>query len=173
MITFGVDPGSRRTGWGVVQAEGSRLRLLGCGLIEADEALPLPERLLIVAKGLREALSAHRPEAIYVESMFHQKNAKTAFVLAHARGVCLLVAGEHGCPIRELSPSEVKKAVTGSGRAEKEQVQEMVRVLLGMERRAQADTADALAVAIAGAAAHRWILATERAQGPKSRGGLS
>jgi crossover junction endodeoxyribonuclease RuvC len=169
VITFGIDPGSRRTGWGAIRAEGSRLLLLGCGLIEADEESPLPSRLGIVARGLREALLEQRPDAIYIESMFHHQNAKTAFVLAHARGVALLVAGEQGCPVRELSPAEVKKAVTGSGRAEKGQVQEMVKVLLGMERRAQADTADALAVAIAGAAAHRWLEATERAQ--KGRGG--
>jgi crossover junction endodeoxyribonuclease RuvC len=160
VIIFGIDPGSRRTGWGVVRAEGSRLIVEGCGVIEADEALPLAERLKLIAEPLRAALTQHRPEAVFVESMFHHKNVKTAFVLAHARGVALLSAAECGLSVTELSPSEVKKAVTGSGKAEKGQVQEMVKILLGLAARAQADTSDALAVAIAGCAARRFQLTT-------------
>ncbi len=156
MICFGIDPGSRRTGWGAVRVDGSRMTLAGCGVVAADLEGAMPERLRDIFDGLVAALAAHPPDLVFLESIFHHKSVRSALVLGQARGVAMLAAAGTGREIGELSPAEVKKAVTGSGRAEKGQVQEMVRVLLGQERRAPADAADALAIAIAGAARARW-----------------
>jgi crossover junction endodeoxyribonuclease RuvC len=156
VICFGIDPGSRRTGWGAVRMDGSRLSQVGCGVIAADLDGSMPDRLREIFDGLEAALAAHSPDVVFLESIFHHKSVRSALVLGQARGVALLAAGGAGRPVGEVSPAEVKKAVTGSGRAEKGQVQEMVRVLLGQERRAQADAADALAIAIAGATRARF-----------------
>ncbi|MEQ9497082.1 MAG: crossover junction endodeoxyribonuclease RuvC [Deltaproteobacteria bacterium] len=160
MIAFGIDPGSRRTGWGVVQAEGSRMIHLGSGVIRATESQALPLRLHTIHRELEEVLRDRRPDHVFVESVFHSKSAKSALVLGQARGVALLAAAQGGYPIVEITPAEVKKAVTGSGRAEKLQVQEMVKVLLGLKTRAPSDASDALALAIAGTAVLRWKIAT-------------
>lgn len=160
MICLGIDPGSRRTGWGVVRAEGSQLSCLGFGVIAAELDGPLAERLVTIFEGLTEALESHRPETVFLESIFHHKSAKSALVLGQARGVALLAAARALREVGEVSPAEVKKAVTGSGRAEKEQVQEMVRILLGLRARAPADASDALAIAIAGATRSRWSALT-------------
>jgi len=151
VIAFGIDPGSLRTGWGAVRVEGNRLVSLGFDVIQTSGELPLADRVGEIFAALRLALDAHRPDTIYVESIFHHKSAKSALVLGHARGVALLAARLNGAPVGEVSPAEVKKSVTGSGRAEKSQVQEMVRVLLGLGQNAPRDAADALAIAIAGA----------------------
>lgn len=150
MIAFGIDPGSHRTGWGVIRAEGGRMTFVAAGVIRAQEAAPLAERVASVFEGLRLALGTHRPDHVFLESVFHHKSVRSALVLGHARGVALLAAQLHSAVIDELSPAEVKKAVTGNGRAEKTQVQEMVRIILGLRERAQADASDALAVAIGG-----------------------
>lgn len=160
MIAFGIDPGSRRLGWGAVSAEGSRLIHLASGVIRADEKEPLPTRLHVIHRELETVLGEQRPEHVFVESVFHSKSAKSALVLGQARGVALLAAAQGGYPIVEITPAEVKKAVTGSGRAEKNQVQEMVKVLLGLKTRAPSDASDALALAIAGTAVLRWNAAT-------------
>lgn len=164
MIAFGIDPGSRRTGWGVVRAEGSRMEYLGSGVIRADEKTPLHSRLVEIYRGLEEMLAEHTPDTVFVESVFHSKSAKSALVLGQARGVAMLAAARPGYEVVEITPAEVKKAVTGSGRAEKSQVQEMVKVLLGLKTRAPSDASDALALAIAGSAVMRWKRATEAAR---------
>lgn len=151
MIAFGIDPGSHRTGWGVVLMEGNRLSWIDAGVIHAVSEAPLSDRIEQIYRELVGHLQTHTPDHVFLESMFHHKNAKSALVLGHARGVALLAARVTSRQIDELSPSEVKKAVTGNGRAEKMQVQEMVRILLGMPARAPADASDALAIAIAGA----------------------
>jgi crossover junction endodeoxyribonuclease RuvC len=152
---FGIDPGSHRTGWGAVELAGSTVLVHGFDVIRADGDAPLSTRLDTVHRGLERALDDVRPTQVFLESIFHHKSAKSALVLGHARGVALLAAARSGADVRELSPAEVKKSVTGNGRAEKEQVQEMVRIILGMATRAPADASDALALAIAGAYALR------------------
>lgn len=150
MRAFGIDPGSHRTGWGVITAEGGRMTPIAAGVIQAEESAPLAERVAVIFAGLQQQLGQHRPDHVFLESLFHHKSARSALVLGHARGVALLAARLADARIDELSPAEVKKAVTGNGRAEKAQVQEMVRIILGLRERAQVDASDALAVAIAG-----------------------
>jgi crossover junction endodeoxyribonuclease RuvC len=147
---FGIDPGSHRTGWGVLESNGNQFVAIAAGVIQMPEQAPLHERVEPIFVELSKLLEEHRPELVCVESVFHQRNARSALVLGHARGVALLAARRSGSPIQELTPAEVKKAVTGSGRAEKSQVQSMVKVLLGLAERLPYDASDALAVALAG-----------------------
>lgn len=156
MIAFGIDPGSVRTGWGVVESSGSRLVCHDFGVITAPDKDALPRRLETIYLGLQAALNENAPDEVFLESIFHHQSAKSALVLGHARGVALLAASQAGRPIGEIAPAEVKKAVTGSGRADKHQVQEMIRIQLGLPKRAPADASDALAVAIAGATRSRF-----------------
>jgi crossover junction endodeoxyribonuclease RuvC len=146
---FGIDPGSDRTGYGCLDTDGSRHHLVVCGSIAAPAGTPFPDRLLTIHAGLAKLLAAHRPDCVAIENIFHARNVRSALKLGHARGVALLAASEAGVPIVEYAPTEVKRAVVGFGRAEKHQVGEMVRLLLGLERApAPHDVADALAVAI-------------------------
>jgi crossover junction endodeoxyribonuclease RuvC len=146
---FGIDPGSGRTGYGCVATDGSRLRLVACGAIVTSRREGLPAQLLKIHQQLVDLLAAHRPAAVAVESVFHAVNARSALTLGHARGVALLAAAQGGYPVAEYTPAVVKRAVVGYGRAEKQQVQEMVRLLLGLnEVPTPHDAADALAVAI-------------------------
>ncbi len=156
MIAFGIDPGSYRTGWGVVVANGSRLSCRGFGVISAPQGVALQDRLATIFEGLSECLRLKQPDVVFLESIFHHRSAKSALVLGHARGVALLAAGQGAHALGELTPAEIKKSVTGSGRADKQQVQEMVRILLGLETKAPPDAADALALAIAGAMHAKW-----------------
>jgi crossover junction endodeoxyribonuclease RuvC len=146
---FGIDPGSVRTGYGCVDSDGSRHRLVLCGAIASPARLPFPERLLAIHAGLRRLLEDCRPDAVAVESLFHAVNARSALQLGHARGVALLAACQSGVPVAEYAPAAVKRAVVGYGRAEKGQVQRMIALLLGLEAAPQPyDASDALAVAI-------------------------
>ena len=149
MRVLGIDCGTERTGYGIIDSDGRDHRLVTSGVIRAASKLPLEERLLTIARGLRDAIRAHRPEAAAVEQVFHAANPKTALKLAHVRGAALLVAAEAGLEVGEYSPLEVKTSVVGYGRAEKSQVQMMVSSLVGMRDSVAAeDAADALAVAI-------------------------
>ncbi len=125
--------------------------MVDCGVIAVGDREPLVVRLEAIFSALQEHLSAFAPDAVFLESIFHHKSSRSALVLGHARGVAMLVAGIQKLPIDEITPAEVKKAVTGSGRAEKTQVQAMVQALLGLPQPAQEDASDALAVAMAGA----------------------
>jgi crossover junction endodeoxyribonuclease RuvC len=165
VITFGIDPGSQRTGFGVIRVEGSFYECLDAKVIRVEEGAPLHDRLRMIFERLSAALEEHRPDRVYVESIFHQRNAKSAIVLGEARGVALLAASLRSVPIGELSPAEVKKAVTGRGAAEKAQVQEMVRILLRLEKKVAQDASDALAIAIAGATRAKFDEVMERAVG--------
>ena len=167
MRAFGIDPGSRRTGWGVIDSEGSRVIFVQAGVIQLDEAEDLSVRLADLHRRLSAVLDQHRPDAVFLESAFHHKNARSALVLGHARGVALLSAAQATAALGEVAPAEVKKAVTGSGRADKTQVQAMIRAILGLSAVPAEDAADALAVAIAGAARRRWDAAV--APGTPSR----
>jgi crossover junction endodeoxyribonuclease RuvC len=146
---FGIDPGSQRTGYGCVESDGSRHRLVVCGAIVTSPRLGFPAQLLRIHQQLSALLAEHRPDCVAVESVFHAANVRSALVLGHARGVALLAAVEAGFTCAEYSPAEVKRAVVGYGRAEKQQVQEMVKLLLGLDEvPTPHDAADALAVAI-------------------------
>ncbi|GIX17980.1 MAG: crossover junction endodeoxyribonuclease RuvC [Rhodothalassiaceae bacterium] len=158
MRILGLDPGLGATGWGLVAAEGTRLVHLGHGTIRSDAAAPLPERLAMLAAGLRRVIADAAPDCAAVEETFVNRNPASTLKLGQARGVVLLVPAEAGLEIAEYAPNAVKKAVVGVGHAGKEQVRMMVRVLLGGIAVDGADAADALAVAIchahhAGAAA--------------------
>ena len=149
MRILGIDCGTERTGWGVIESDGRRHRVLAHGVIRMTASLPLEKRLLCIASGLRAVLGEHRPDAAAVEGIFYSQNVKTALKLAHVRGVALLAICEAGIALGEYSPLEVKSSVVGYGRAEKQQVELMVRTLTGFrEEFASADASDALAVAI-------------------------
>lgn len=149
MIILGVDPGSRRTGFGVIATDGRRHRLLAQGVIAPSPRHGLPEKLRAIHAGVAELIRAHAPDALAVEDVFHAANTRTALVLGHVRGVVLLAGAEAGIPVHEYPPATVKVQVTGFGRAEKSQVALMVARLLGLEAEARAgDAADALAVAL-------------------------
>lgn len=156
MRILGIDCGTERTGWGVIESDGRRHRVLAHGVIRSAASLPLEKRLLNIAAGLRAVLGEHRPEAAAVEEVFYSLNVKTALKLAHVRGVALLAISEAGVVLGEYSPLEVKSSVVGYGRAEKQQVELMVRALTGFQDKFEsADASDALAVAICHATAIR------------------
>jgi crossover junction endodeoxyribonuclease RuvC len=146
---FGIDPGSERTGYGCVETDGHRHRLVACGAIATARREGFPSQLLTIYQRLTALLAEHRPACVAVETLFYAANVRSALKLGHARGVALLAAVEGGYPLAEYTPAQIKLAVVGYGRAEKHQVQEMVRIILGLtEVPTPHDAADALAVAI-------------------------
>ena len=146
---LGIDCGSERTGFGVIESDGTAHRMLAAGVIRTSPKRPFEERLLEIAGGLRRLIREHAPESAAVEEVFYSANVKTALKLAHVRGVALLSAAEAGVAVAEYSPLEIKMSVVGYGRAEKAQVQIMVQSLLRLEETiASQDACDALAVAI-------------------------
>jgi crossover junction endodeoxyribonuclease RuvC len=146
---LGVDCGSERTGWGVIESDGGRHRMVAAGVIRTSPKSPFDRRLLEIGTALRELIREHAPEFAAVEEVFHAVNAKTALKLAHVRGVALLTIAEAGVVFAEYSPLEVKMSVVGYGRAEKGQVQMMVQSLLRLpEAIGSEDASDALAIAI-------------------------
>ena len=149
MKIFGIDPGSDRTGYGCIETLGSRHHLVICGTISAPARSTFPEKLKHIHLGLAALLMRHRPDCVAVENLFHARNVRSALKLGHARGIALLAACEAGLPVVEYAPAEIKRAVVGFGRAEKVQVQEMIKLLLGLDAvPSPHDAADALAVAI-------------------------
>jgi crossover junction endodeoxyribonuclease RuvC len=148
MIVLGIDPGTAALGYGVVERNGG-LRAVDVGCVTTSPDLPLGERLRAIHDALTELIETHRPTLLGVERLFFSKNAQTAFAVGQARGVVLLAAAQHGVPVREATPNEVKVAVAGYGAADKEQVGRMVATILGLEAvPTPDDAADALAVAI-------------------------
>jgi len=146
---FGIDPGSRRTGYGCLDHGGSRHRLIVCGAIATPARASFPEKLRVIHAELVQLLATCRPECVAVESVFHARNVSSALKLGHARGVAILAASQAGLPVVEYTPAEVKRAVVGYGRAEKHQVQQMIKLLLGLDAEPTPhDAADALAVAL-------------------------
>lgn len=149
MRVFGIDPGSARTGYGCVDSDGRRHRLVQCGAVRATSGATFPEQLSIIYRALSALIAEARPDCVVVENVFQATNARSALRLGHARGVAMLAAVESGLDVFEYTPAEVKRAVVGYGRAEKPQVGHMVKLLLGLARvPAPHDAADALAVAI-------------------------
>lgn len=149
MRVLGIDCGSERTGFGVVETDGVDHELVAAGVIRTDPKTSFERRLLEIATGLRSLIGEHRPDAAAVEAVFYSANVKTALKLAHVRGIALLAIAEAGLPLGEYSPLEVKTSVVGYGRAEKRQVQLMVQSLLHLKEEVDSeDACDALAVAI-------------------------
>ena len=145
---MGLDPGLGTTGWGLIRAEGNRLSHIANGHIKTSPSAPLPNRLASLADQLEALLAEHHPQAAAVEEVFVNKNPQSTLKLSHARGVALMCAGRSGIAVGEYAPTLVKKAVVGTGGAEKAQVHAMISRLLPGVQIAGADAADALAVAI-------------------------
>lgn len=149
MIVLGVDPGSLRTGYGAVETDGRRHRLIERGALAPGARVSLPEKLRHIHAGVAALIDRLRPDALAVEDVFHATNTRTALVLGHVRGVVLLAGAEAGLPVHEYPPATVKQQVTGFGRAEKSQVAFMVSRMLELPADAPpGDATDALAVAL-------------------------
>ena len=145
---LGIDPGIATTGYGAVQYDNQKFRYLACGVIETAKGQPVEERLLSVYESVGKLIDTFRPEALAIEELFYHNNQKTVINVAQSRGVILLAARTKGIPIYEYTPLQVKRAVVGYGRAEKRQVQEMVRILFSLPGIPRPDdAADALAIA--------------------------
>jgi crossover junction endodeoxyribonuclease RuvC len=145
---LGIDPGLRRTGWGVVESHGSRLSFVAAGTIRADESAPLAERLRAIHAGLALVLAEFAPMEAAVEATFVSRDATATLKLGQARGVAMLAPAQAGIAVAEYAPNAVKKAVVGTGHAEKRQIRMMVGVLLPRAVVESDDSADALAIAI-------------------------
>lgn len=146
---LGIDPGSETTGWGVIETEGRKLKLVEFGVVRASTRETFPARLLKISEGVEEIIARFRPDSCSVEEAFYAVNVKTALKLGQVRGVVLVAAERARVEVNEYSPRLVKQTVVGYGNAEKHQVQEMVRLLLGLQSVPEPhDAADALANAI-------------------------
>jgi crossover junction endodeoxyribonuclease RuvC len=167
---FGIDPGSVRTGYGCVETDGTRHRLVTCGALSGPTGGALPERLRAIHDQLLALLTSSAPDCVAVETLFYARNVKSALTLGHARGVAVLAVVEAGLPLAEYAPAEIKQALVGHGRAEKSQVQQMVTLLLGLDTPPSPyDASDALAIAICHAHASGGVLpAASQARPPRS-----
>jgi crossover junction endodeoxyribonuclease RuvC len=145
---LGIDPGLRRTGWGVIESEGNRLIFIGCGSIEAKDTLPLAMRLVIIHDGLSRVLNEFSPIEAAVEQTFVNKDGAATLKLGQARGVAMLAPAQFGISVAEYAPNQVKKTVVGAGHADKNQIRVMLNILLPKATPKTADAADALAIAI-------------------------
>src|SRR6476659_5029769 len=145
---LGIDPGLRRTGWGVVEIDGNRLSFVGCGSVEPPENLPLARRLLAIHEGLAKVLGDYQPAEAAVEQTFVNKDGVATLKLGQARGVAMLAPAMFGISVAEYAPNQVKKTVVGAGHADKHQIAMMLKILLPKAEPPSADAADALAIAI-------------------------
>jgi crossover junction endodeoxyribonuclease RuvC len=161
MVILGIDPGTRRLGWGVVTREGSRMRHQGHGVVVLDPDATLAERLAVIESELSEVIRRFGPHTGSVESLFFHKDAQAAAKLGHARGVVLLCLARAGVAVAEYPPARVKRTVAGSGGADKRQVAQIVRMLLGLDSAPELDASDALALAITHLRAAPFALALE------------
>jgi crossover junction endodeoxyribonuclease RuvC len=148
MIVLGIDPGTRITGYGVLRVDGNRYLHIDNGCIAPSPSAEMPQRLVTILTKLEELITTFSPEAVAVERVFFAKNVASALKLGQCRGLALAAAGRHEIPVFEYSATQIKQAVTGYGRSGKEQIQKMVRMLLGLPEIAQSDAADALAIAL-------------------------
>jgi len=149
MLVLGVDPGTAITGYGLVREDDGELALAACGAVTTSVDQPLSERLATIYRRLSELIAEHQPQTVAVEQLFFSRNVRTALAVGQARGVALLAAAHAGLPVVEYTPLQVKQAVVGYGRADKTQVQEMVRLVLRLDAVPQPDdAADAVAVAV-------------------------
>lgn len=164
MRVLGIDPGTAATGYGIVETQGRNYRLLECGVVRtsADEALSV--RLAAIHEGVLEVIERHAPDCLAIEGVFYRKNARTAVILAHARGAAMLAGALRGLPVLEYPPAEIKNSVVGSGRATKDQVGYMVQKLLELaETPSPADAADGCAVALCHLLTGTGVVAERRA----------
>lgn len=145
---IGIDPGLRRTGWGVIESEGNRLIYVGCGSVEPPDDLPLASRLLAIHEGLSAVLGRFSPMEAAVEQTFVNKDGVATLKLGQARGVAMLAPAMFGLSVAEYAPNQVKKTVVGAGHADKGQIAVMLKILLPKADPPSADAADALAIAI-------------------------
>ena len=149
MIILGIDPGYAIVGYGVIEQLGNRFRVIDFGSIQTKSTMPVVERLQVIYSELRNIIYKTKPDCMAIEELFFNTNTKTAILVAQARGVLMLGAANEGLDIYEYTPLQVKQAVTGYGRADKNQVQQMTKALLGLDKVPKPDdTADALAIAI-------------------------
>ena len=161
---LGIDPGLRRTGWGVVACEGNRLVFVACGAVETKEKAALAERLVAIHAGLERVVAEFRPDEAAVEATFVNRDASATLKLGQARGVALLVPARAGVPVAEYAPNLVKKTIVGAGHGDKAQIRMMIGVLLPKATPDSEDAADALAIAVTHAH-HRMPAALRRAIG--------
>jgi len=153
---LGIDPGTAILGWGVVEIQGVRATALDYGAVQTAKSLAAADRLAVIYSALQEIVARWQPEAAAVEKLYFGQNTRTALDVGQARGVALLVLAQNHLPMVELTPAEVKQAITGYGRADKSQMQRMVQRLLGLEAIPKPDdAADALAIALSGHDRHR------------------
>jgi crossover junction endodeoxyribonuclease RuvC len=145
---LGIDPGLRRTGWGVIESDGNRLIFVGCGSVEPREGLPLASRLLAIHEGLAAVLADFKPLEAAVEQTFVNKDGVATLKLGQARGVAMLAPAMFGIAVSEYAPNQVKKTVVGAGHADKNQILMMLKILLPKAEPKSPDAADALAIAI-------------------------
>ena len=149
MIVLGIDPGYALMGWGVVEAEGSRMKLVNYGCVETKAGIPIYHRLRTLQLGIRDVIDIYHPDEIAFEELFFSHNATTALMVGAARGAAIIAASEYTENLYEYTPMQIKQAVTGSGLADKKQVQQMVKLLLQMDEIPKPDdAADAIACAI-------------------------
>jgi crossover junction endodeoxyribonuclease RuvC len=148
VIALGIDPGTRRLGWGVVSRTGNRLTHIAHGVIELDGSESIATRLVELEGQLTRVIREHRPTVSSVESLFFHKDAQAAAKLGHARGVVLLCLAREGIPIAEYAPAKIKRTIAGAGAADKRQVALMVRAALGLDGLPPLDASDALAIAM-------------------------
>ncbi|MDD2200753.1 MAG: crossover junction endodeoxyribonuclease RuvC [Firmicutes bacterium] len=149
MLVLGIDPGTAITGYGLVREENGKLACEDMGCVLTRSELPLATRLLQIYDELREIIERDKPDCAAIEQLFFNVNAKSALAVGHARGVALLACAKAGIPVAEYTPLQVKMAVAGYGRADKKQVQSMVKLLLALDQEPKPDdVADALAIAI-------------------------
>lgn len=145
---IGIDPGSRVTGYGVIDTDRGRLYFVACGVVKTTPDYPFANRLNEIFEGLNQVIQVHEPAVAAIEEVFLATNPRSALKLGHARGAAVVAAMQNGLAVHDYSPRAIKQAVVGYGQAEKEQVQHMVQVLLELSGRPSSDAADALAVAI-------------------------
>jgi crossover junction endodeoxyribonuclease RuvC len=163
---LGIDPGTAALGYGIVERTGGRLREVDHGCLTTSADLAMPDRLLAIHALVEELIALHEPDLVGVERLFFSRNVQTALGVGQARGVVLLAAAQSGTPVREATPNEVKSAIAGYGAADKEQVQRMVQLVLGMSALPRPDdAADALAIAI-------WVANTDRGHATATAGVL-
>lgn len=161
---LGIDPGLRRTGWGVIDVAGNRIVFVGCGTVATAERDPIAGRLATIHDGLRRVVEAYQPAESAVEATFVNKDASATLKLGQARGVALLVPAQAGLSVAEYAPNVVKKTIVGAGHSEKAQIRMMIGVLLPKADPQSADAADALAIAITHAHHRNSVVLRLRAQ---------
>jgi len=145
---LGIDPGLRRTGWGVIEIDGNKLTYIGCGSVEPANTLPLASRLLGIHEGLAKVMGDFQPMEAAVENTFVNKDGVATLKLGQARGIAMMTPAMFGILVAEYAPNQVKKTVVGAGHADKNQIQMMLKILLPKAEPKSADAADALAIAI-------------------------